>query len=371
MNFSEEKLMDFITAEYPFDFNIHDNKLDLGELSVDLRLYGRPLTWLTITMPYQCHMIPSSVGCVEIYDADSEQKSDIPIFSCIAVGESLVIDMLKPIDSPFHVYLDLAKTMKKLTICNDLEDVEVPGLNGKTAYKSADFSICDDKVIFVDHTGLEEINISDASVLDYKFDGYISRIEKAFVGIGRAYMHYLDGTDVACARALNLITELKSVRHLTLNMNTVGTISCCLLTKESNLPNFTNLVRLEMEVHECFGWKMLFSFLERSPVLQNVIIRKVLDDLENFEYKGPEHGLFTTLNLPQNVPTCLLTSIQNVELTVPEFDERDIPVYQYLLENGAALTNVLVFTTSKSLVQKKISGFKIREDCEIEYKDIP
>jgi hypothetical protein len=112
--------------------------------------------------------------------------------------------------------------MKKLTICNDLEDVEVPGLNGKTVYKSADFSICDDKVIFVDHTGLEEINISDASVLDYKFDGYISRLEKAFVGIGRAYMHYLDGADVASARALNLITELKNVRHLTLNMNTVG-----------------------------------------------------------------------------------------------------------------------------------------------------
>ncbi|PRQ44529.1 hypothetical protein RchiOBHm_Chr3g0480271 [Rosa chinensis] len=362
MNFSEEKLMEFISAEYPYESDVHDNKLCLGELSIDLRLCGLSLTCLSVTMPYQRDVIASFVGHIDVYNADVDKKGDAPIFSCPVVGDSLVVDIQKPINHPFHVYLDLSETMKKLTISYDLEDVEMPAVNGKTVYKAADFSICEDKIRIFDRTCLEEIIICDASVMDYDFDGFIYRLERAHVGVGRAYMHYLDGADVASARALKLITELKNVRNLTLNMNTVGTLSCCLLNEESNLPIFSNLLLLEMEFHECFGWKLLFSFLESSPALQEVIIRKVDDDLENFKYKGEEHDLFTTLTLPQKVPSSLLTSIQIIEMTLPVLHEKDDDVYQYLVENGAAVNNVLVLAASKVYQQvlEMFAMFKVR-----------
>lgn len=60
------------------------------------------------------------------YNINVDQKRDAPIFSCSVVGDYLVIDILKLIYSHFHVYLNIFETMKKLVICNNVEDVEMP-----------------------------------------------------------------------------------------------------------------------------------------------------------------------------------------------------------------------------------------------------
>lgn len=77
-----------MSVDYPYDYNVHANKLNLGELAIDLRLYGLSLIWLTITMPYQHDVIPSSVTYIEVYNAYVNQKAT-HLYSRVLLSEIL------------------------------------------------------------------------------------------------------------------------------------------------------------------------------------------------------------------------------------------------------------------------------------------
>ncbi|KAK0571118.1 hypothetical protein LWI29_011426 [Acer saccharum] len=116
-------------------------------------------------------------------------------------------------------------------------------------------------------------------------------------------------------RAMVLLRAIKNTKFLSLSEGVMGVL---ILAFDGNLPTFPNLIRLEAGVDAYFGWKLLPHFLNNSPNLEALILKKEYAEglpLDRFFYFESE-----------NVPSCLSLHVKEIKMIhmMGDLDELEV-----------------------------------------------
>ncbi|KAM7504148.1 hypothetical protein LguiB_003052 [Lonicera macranthoides] len=112
------------------------------------------------------------------------------------------------------------------------------------------------------------------------------------------------------------------------------------------LPTFPNLTRLELDAIGDTGWNLLTEFLECSPNLEVLILRKAQSFRDTGKCWTP----------PRRPPNCLL-HLKEIEMRKFNGKEHQLEAIEYLLQNAKVLKKMTIDCRSSNM-KEEFGGFK-------------
>ncbi|XP_058179356.1 F-box/LRR-repeat protein At4g14103-like isoform X2 [Rhododendron vialii] len=139
-----------------------------------------------------------------------------------------------------------------------------------------------------------------------------------------------DYSDPIISEAItDLLKGVSNVRFLHLADFSLESIDRC----NSQVPKFPYLTDLALgERPFGIGWKSLPKLLENSPLLESLVFKEGIRDRD---YGSPLHW-----NPPQNVPSCLLSHLKEIEIRFFGGEKEEWEMVEYFLNNAKVLEKV-------------------------------
>ncbi|XP_010494556.2 PREDICTED: F-box/FBD/LRR-repeat protein At5g44980-like [Camelina sativa] len=141
----------------------------------------------------------------------------------------------------------------------------------------------------------------------------------------------------------DFLTGISSVRHMTISLWELQILFG--YSKLGPVPIFENLYHLQAHVNSS-SLQLLSAFLESCPNLKNLILTKY------FVEKEPEQMDIT------NVPQCLISSLEYVEIKNQRRDGIGIKLVNYFLENSAVLKKLTIGFECSSVTNEELERYK-------------
>ncbi|PRQ17231.1 putative FBD domain-containing protein [Rosa chinensis] len=138
---------------------------------------------------------------------------------------------------------------------------------------------------------------------------------------------------------------------------------------ECHLPTFNHLKQLKLLVFYSSDWEEyvteLTAFLKRSPRLEHLVLEIGLIGSKCEGHKEP-------FNPPESVPSCLLSHLKTISISVQGY-ENQLQVVKYLLKFSEVLTTMTISLTSshckakQELYEEILTFQKGSKTCELEF----
>ncbi|XP_059623850.1 F-box/LRR-repeat protein At4g14103-like isoform X2 [Cornus florida] len=212
-------------------------------------------------------------------------------------------------------------------------DFSTPALKSlKLDFAAEEYSgVYGDKVV-VNAPILEYLNLRDDYLPCYVL-GDVTSLVKADVDVGSCCIK-IESTKQHADRVLVILREICTVKYLSLGAGTMGALD---YARDNELLLFTNLIRLELHVKDCYGWKSLLHLLNSMPNLVYLVFKKSEcyyenDDSEDFNFV--EHEVV--------VPCCLSMHLQEIEISEFRGLSDELRLIEYFLRNGSVLHKMTI-----------------------------
>ncbi|XP_059623844.1 F-box/LRR-repeat protein At4g14103-like isoform X2 [Cornus florida] len=177
--------------------------------------------------------------------------------------------------------------------------------------------------IVINSPGLECLTLHEDYLPCYVLENLTSLV-KADVDVGHCCIK-TKSTEQHADRVLVLLRKLCSVKYLSLGARTMGALDYAV---DNKLLLFTNLIRLELVVHNCYGWKRLLHLLNSMPNL-------------NCEDNASEDFNFVEQEV---VPCCLLMHLQEIGFNFFQGLSDELKLTEYFLRNAKVLHTMKIYT---------------------------
>ncbi|XP_059623821.1 putative F-box/FBD/LRR-repeat protein At5g22670 isoform X2 [Cornus florida] len=170
---------------------------------------------------------------------------------------------------------------------------------------------------------LEYLTLQEDYLPYYVLENLVSLV-KADINVGHCCIK-TKSTKQHADRVLVILREIHTVKYLSLGPSTMGALD---YAEDNELLLFTNLIRLELHVKYCYGWKRLLHLLNSMPILC---------------WRRDEDNAFEDINfVEQEVPCCLLMHLQEIEITGFRGLNDELRLIQYFLKNGRVLHKMAI-----------------------------
>ncbi|XP_028107784.1 putative F-box/FBD/LRR-repeat protein At5g22670 isoform X2 [Camellia sinensis] len=266
------------------------------------------------------------------------------LFTCntlvvLKLGPRLQVDVPASISFPclriFHVSLicpsnDL--TQKLFSSCPVLEELSITAEmgRGKTVYNisssvlkilylslSRKKSGNSDIVVMVDAPILECLCVEDYCFVHYCLNN-LSSVVKACVSVDAFYPHATPHVN----QIFVLLKAITNVKHLHIQSRIMEALG---FANDEDWPVFPNLTCLEIDVCNDFGCKSLSDLLMHVPNLGTMVLVKQFNWLE-----------------PQGVPSCLRSSLKEINIYGIDGLQDDLDMVKYFLGNAEVLEKMTI-----------------------------
>ncbi|KAL6146322.1 hypothetical protein ACLB2K_057003 [Fragaria x ananassa] len=131
-----------------------------------------------------------------------------------------------------------------------------------------------------------------------------------------------------------LFTGILNVTYLSVSAPILGDPH---IVHQYLLPTFVNLKHLELLLHACSSWQPLISFLNASPNLESLVLKKSRDCLCRHNPDELHHEW----NPPEYVLVCLSSQLKSICIRGYKGTLDQMKVAEYLLKHGEVLNKTL------------------------------
>ncbi|XP_059670941.1 F-box/FBD/LRR-repeat protein At5g22660-like [Cornus florida] len=180
--------------------------------------------------------------------------------------------------------------------------------------------------------------------LSYYVLNNLTSLVKADVNIGECCIQTME-IEERSDSVFEVLKQISSVKYLSLGASTMGVLD---YAKEYNVPRFPNLIRLELHVNTCYGWKRLLDLLNSMPNLLYLVLEK------SKNCSSRRHVSFVEQEV---VPSCLVMHLQEIKINGFQGLSDELKLIEYFLRN------------SKVLRKMEINNFNAEEKQEREFLD--
>ncbi|TXG63501.1 hypothetical protein EZV62_010495 [Acer yangbiense] len=210
-----------------------------------------------------------------------------------------------------------------------------------------------DSSLVKDYSQLDEFEVSHDEA---------NQVMKLLNGVNYTkILSQLDEFEVSHDKANQVMKLLNGVNYTKILSLTSSTMNSLSLGFDDNMPTFPNLIRLELCIEACFGWKLLPHFLNSSSNLEVLILKMDY----NQEYSPEEFVQFES----ENVPSCLRLHVKMIEIRNMTGVEDELEMVSYMLKNSEVLKEFSVDIAnaeSKENLQRQILLYtRGSMDCEL------
>ncbi|KAL5737011.1 hypothetical protein ACOSQ2_031799 [Xanthoceras sorbifolium] len=328
--------------------------------------------WLPIRLP-QSILTCKTLVKLKLKSGNCDFDFDIhDSVACFPSLKILCVELVCSNSNLMQKFFRSCPVLEELTIRGDLEvtenvltfDITVPTLKTLNIYLVPEWIVNQRVSIhkFVVRThNLEQLYIDDNTLACFVMDE-TPFISKAYLNGCFSLLYKFQPSNNEANRAMELLRAIKNTTFLSLSEGIMGVL---ILAFDGNLPTFSNLIRLDAGIDAYLGWKLLPHFLNNSPILEVLILKKEETEdlpLDRFFYFEPE-----------NVPSCLLLHVKEIEMISMMGDLDELEVIRYLLKNSKVLKRFLVVfnridSKVKKYLQKQISRFPRGSNlCKVEF----
>ncbi|KAL5856305.1 hypothetical protein ACOSQ3_006146 [Xanthoceras sorbifolium] len=314
--------------------------------------------WLPIRLP-QSILTCKTLVKLKLDSGNCDFDFDIhDSVACFPSLKILCVELLCSKSNLMEKLFSSCPVLEELTIREDLEDTEnvltfditVRTLKILNIYLISDWNMSERVSIHkfvVRAPNLEQLYIEDDSLACFVMDE-TPFISNAYLVGCFSMRSFFEPSKNEANRAMELLRAIKNTTFLSLSKGIMGVL---FLAFDGNLPTFPNLIRLDVGIDAHFGWKLLPHFLNNSPNLEVLILKKEENDLpmDRFFYFESE-----------NVPSCLLLHVKEIEVSMMG-DHDELEVIRYLLKNSKVLKRFLVVFNR---FDSDCEGFQLTEELE-------
>ncbi|KAI8570804.1 hypothetical protein RHMOL_Rhmol01G0065400 [Rhododendron molle] len=275
-------------------------------------------TLVVLKLDIDCDMnVPASVSlpslkilhflCIKFVDDDSINRF---LFGCPVLKE---LNMTACVGEGVSVINVVAPTLTSLNMHNVIS----------CNYANPDHGF--ECRIVLDTPALLYLTIFD-SCADGFAVGSLPHLIKADITI---FAVYTDPNPIIAEAITDLFKGISNVRFLHLADSSLEYIDRCY----AQVPNFPYLTDLELGERPAFiGWKFLPKLLENSPLLESLVFKEGIRDRNS--------GWPLYWNPPQNVPSCLLSHLKEIEIRFFGGEKEEWKMVEYYLNNAKVLEKV-------------------------------
>ncbi|XP_059623841.1 putative F-box/FBD/LRR-repeat protein At5g22670 [Cornus florida] len=200
------------------------------------------------------------------------------------------------------------------------------------------------KEIVINSPGLECLTLHEDYLPCYVLENLTSLV-KADVDVGHCCIK-TKSTEQHADRVLVLLRKICNIKYLSLGARTMGAIDHAV---DNKLLLFTNMIRLELVVHNCYGWKRLLHLLNSMPNLVHLVL---------YKFKNCEDNVSEGFNFVEQevVPCCLLMYLQEIGFHSFRGLSDELKLIEYFLKNAKVLHRMKISTDE--LEEKQESEFR-------------
>ncbi|XP_059670929.1 F-box/LRR-repeat protein At1g06630-like [Cornus florida] len=121
---------------------------------------------------------------------------------------------------------------------------------------------------------------------------------------------------------------------------------------DGELPLFSNLIRLELNVENCYGWKRLLHLLKSMPSLEYLVLKKLKINKHQCQHNDSKDFKFVE---PEVVPCCLSIHVQEIEITgfQGQSCELEQKLIEYFLRNAKVLRKMTINSCNSRTTSRK------------------
>ncbi|OMO94388.1 hypothetical protein COLO4_16363 [Corchorus olitorius] len=274
---------------------------------------------------------PPTLPCLKVLHVDVRQPNINflnCLFGCSPVLENLSIYGELPFDDDigfrFEISVPTITTLK----------IELASPD--------DFEGCSEHNFNIQTPNLQFLTIQDQIFACYVIPELPSLVE-ANVGIGPD-SRFINNGDISEEEALRVMLVLKGIRHarsLTLWETATAALGHA-FDDFGPLPKFPNLLRLDLCIDSCYGWKLLPHFLTNSPNLEFIKMDKQVPFVDEGEAAIVPDEVTYGWDQPGARPFCLGLNLKEIQMKSlwRSGDEED--VLRYLLWNSMVLETMVI-----------------------------
>nr|XP_011459371.1 PREDICTED: F-box/FBD/LRR-repeat protein At3g26920-like [Fragaria vesca subsp. vesca] len=179
-------------------------------------------------------------------------------------------------------------------------------------------------------------------------------------------LHCVD-LDPRFSQVTSVVAGVSSVRFLILSAHCFNVDS---------LPAFDNSIELKLVIHKCFSWELLTEFLNRSPLLQCLVLEHSATSCKG-KYSEPEsdsipEGPKPRWHAPELVPSCLMSNLETVSIEGFKGQQDTMEVAKYFLRNSEVLKKMTISSdplrAKKQTLYKKLRKVpRVSEACRVDF----
>ncbi|KAI9165312.1 hypothetical protein LWI28_011603 [Acer negundo] len=332
--------------------------------------------WLPIRLP-QSILICKALVKLKLYSENCDFVFDIPdSVVCFPSLKILHFEAQHSNSNLMQKFFRSCPVLEELTIHVDIEhnenvltfDITIPTLKTLEIHLESDWVGTQHGLIhkFVARArNLEQLYINDDTLASFVIDEtpYISdaSLDGCLTCFNMLAQYELSKDEAS--RTMVLLRAIKNTKFLSLSE---GVMRVLILAFDGYLPTFPNLIRLGAGIDAYFGWKLLPHFLNNSPNLEVLCLKK--------EYCGHMPLERFTYFESENVPSCLLLHVEEIEMINMMGDFDELEVIRYLLKNSKVLKSFSVGFSKyidpkiKKYLRNQISRFPMGSDLrEVEF----
>ncbi|OMO64583.1 hypothetical protein CCACVL1_21658 [Corchorus capsularis] len=321
----------FRTRNQTLFMNYVDHVLHLrGPIDID-KFTLNSLVELKLNNDFVFDVPPSTLPCLKVLHVDVRQPNVTflnCLFGCSPILENLSIYGELPFDDDigfrFEISIPTLITLK----------IELASPD--------EFEGCSEHNFNIQTPNLQFLTIQDQIFASYVIPELPSLVE-ANVGIGPG-SRFINNGDISEEEALRVMLVLKGIRiarSLTLWETATAAIGHA-FDDFGPLPTFPNLLRLDLCIDSCYGWKLLPHFLTNSPNLEFIKMDKQVPFVDEEEAEIVLDEVTYGWDQPRARPFCLVLNLKEIQMKSlwRSGDEED--VIRYLLWNSMVLETMTI-----------------------------
>ncbi|OMO94400.1 hypothetical protein COLO4_16357 [Corchorus olitorius] len=212
-----------------------------------------------------------------------------------------------------------------------------------TLFSPDEFQRCSQHIFIIQTPNLEYLTIDDTIFASYQIPEIPSLVEANIANIGpnSGFINNGEISRVEARRVMLLLQGIRHARKLSLWETATSALGHA-FDAYGRLPEFQNLLRIELLIDNCYGWRLLPHFLSNSPNLEILQIDKQARFIEEGDEEViPSEETYGWVE-PVAVPSCLALRLKEIKMMAlwRSGDEED--VIGYLLENGIYLERMII-----------------------------
>ncbi|OMO91577.1 hypothetical protein COLO4_18268 [Corchorus olitorius] len=171
----------------------------------------------------------------------------------------------------------------------------------------------------------------------------IPSLRRANLSIG-PHPDFITKGEFSAEEARRVMLLLQGIRHaskLILYESATAALSHVVDEENEPLPIFSNLLNLQLCIDNCYGWKLLPHFLNRSPNLKILQLAKRQDPYEGepeVDFDVETYGWVE----PLAAPFCLWLRLEQIKMTLLKRSKDEENVIRFLLENSMVLEKMTI-----------------------------